>query len=140
MMGCETPGGMLVEVRIELAVDLDQRIFLRCADEKAHNHQALAGARGRIDIFDAGDLVHQHFDGQRDALLDFGRRRARHGGVISSMGTRICGSSSRGMTATAKMPIASEATMMSGVSLELRKRARGGRRCRVPAVWLVLHG
>ena len=39
---------------------------------------------------------------------------------MSSIGTRICGSSSRGMTRTAKIPIASDATMNSGVSLELR--------------------
>jgi len=33
----------MVEVRVELAVDLDQRVFLRRANQKAHDHQALAG-------------------------------------------------------------------------------------------------
>jgi hypothetical protein len=42
-----------IEVRVELAVDLDQRIFLRRADQKAHNHQALPRSRRRVHILDA---------------------------------------------------------------------------------------
>ena len=33
-----------IEVRVELAIDLDKRIFLGRADQKADDHQALSGA------------------------------------------------------------------------------------------------
>ena len=58
-----------IEVRVELAVDLDQRVFLRSADQEADDHQALSRRGGGIDIFHARDLVNKVLDGQRDALL-----------------------------------------------------------------------
>ena len=51
--GLRNSGRHAVEVRIELAVDLDERIFLRRADQEAHDHQALAGAGGRVHVLDA---------------------------------------------------------------------------------------
>ena len=41
----------------------------------------------------------------------------------STIGTTICGSSSRGSATTASAPRATDATMMSGVSFELMKAA-----------------
>ena len=45
-----------VEVRVELAIDLDQCVFLRRADKKAHDHQALPRRRCRVHVFNARDF------------------------------------------------------------------------------------
>ena len=69
-----------IEIRVKLAVDLDQGIFLRRADQEAYDHQALPWRRRRVHILDPGDLMHQILDRQRDTLLHFGGRCARHRG------------------------------------------------------------
>ena len=78
--GLRNSGRHLAEVGIELAVHLDERVFLRRAHQKAHDHQALAGAGDRVHVLDARNLMDQPFDGKSDTLLDLGRRCARHGG------------------------------------------------------------
>ncbi len=69
----------LIEVRIELAVDLDECVFLGRADQETHNHQAHSRARSGVDVFDPGDLVHEPLDGQSDAFLHLRGRGSRHG-------------------------------------------------------------
>ncbi len=110
-----------VEVRVELAVDLDQRVFLRRADQKAHDDQALPGSRSRVHILDARDLVHQVLDGQRDALFHLGRRRARHRGRDVQHGNQDLRLLLARNDRNGECSDASDAAMNSGVSLELRK-------------------
>ena len=62
----------------QLLVEPDERALLVLADEEADDHHRAAGARGRVDVLDAGHLPEQLLDRARDALLDLGRRRARH--------------------------------------------------------------
>ena len=49
---------------------------------------------------------------------------------MSTIGTEICGSSSRGSVTSATRPSASAASRKSGVSGEAMKAASGRRRCR----------
>ena len=69
-----------IEVRVELAIDLDQRVFLGRADKKTYNHQALPRRRSRVHIFNARNLMHQVLDRQRYPLFHLGRGCARHSG------------------------------------------------------------
>ena len=68
-----------VRVGVELAVDLDQGIFLRGSDQEAHDDEALARAGNGVDILDSRNFMHQVFDRVCDALLDLLGRRAGHG-------------------------------------------------------------
>ena len=72
--------GHAIGVGVELAVDLDQRVFLRRPHQEAHDDQALPRAGDGVHVLDAGNFVHQAFDGIGDALFDFLRRGTRHGG------------------------------------------------------------
>src|SRR6266581_2282185 len=48
--------GHAIEGRVELAIDLDECIFLWRPDQKTNDYQALPGARCGVDIFNTGDL------------------------------------------------------------------------------------
>ena len=68
-----------VEVRLQLLVELHQAALHVLAHLEAHDDQALAGARGGVDVFDAGDFPEQLLHRPGGALLDFLGAEAGHG-------------------------------------------------------------
>ena len=68
-----------VEVLLQLLVQLHDAALHVLADLEAHDDQALAGARGGVDVFDAGNFPEQLFHRARGAFLDFLGAEAGHG-------------------------------------------------------------
>src|SRR5579859_3024572 len=67
-----------VEVRIELVIGLNNRIFLFRAYIEAHDHHAQAGMADRIDVLDSWYFAEQLFHGHGGALRYFFGGRPRH--------------------------------------------------------------
>ena len=57
--GRETAVGDAVEIGLQLLVELDDGGLDVLADLEADDQQALAGAGGRVDVFDPGDFPEQ---------------------------------------------------------------------------------
>ena len=68
----------VVEVRLQLLIQAHQALVCIGADDEPHEHEALAGARGGINILHAGDFPEQFFHGPGDAFLGFLGARAGH--------------------------------------------------------------
>ena len=68
-----------VEVLLQLLVQLHEAALHVLADLEAHDDQALAVARGGVDVFHAGNFPEQLFHRARGALLDFLGAEAGHG-------------------------------------------------------------
>jgi len=62
LMSAEKRPAHSIEIRVKLACNLDQCIFLGRADQKADNDQALPRRRRRVHIFDPRDLMNQILD------------------------------------------------------------------------------
>ncbi len=73
-------GRNLVGRRIDLVVDLDQRVFAIFADVESHRDDALSRLRHRVDEFDTIDLVQQFFQSIGDLSFDLFGRQSRCGG------------------------------------------------------------
>jgi hypothetical protein len=80
--------------------------------------------RGAVDVFDAGDLPEQLFHRTRGAFLDSLALEPGMETITSTIGTLICGSSSRGSSTTAAAPSKTDAMTTSGVSLESMNACR----------------
>ena len=103
-------------------VDLDEAVLVRLVDLEADGHHGHAGPRRRSRCArrrarPTGSARSARRPGSRPRRA---RRRARPT-ITSTIGTRICGSSSRGVATSASAPRPSEATITSGVSLLSRK-------------------
>ena len=67
-----------VHVRRELVLEPDHAPLFVLADLEAHDHHGEAGAGGRVQVLDAGDLPEQPLEGLRNALLDLLRGGPGH--------------------------------------------------------------
>jgi hypothetical protein len=70
--------GDAVKIRLQLLVQLDQRLFDVVPHLEANNRHARTIATGRIDILDAGNLPQQLFHRPRDTVLELLHRGPRH--------------------------------------------------------------
>jgi len=79
--GLDDPAGHArrndVGVLLNLVVELDQAPLAVFADVEADGDDALAGARHRVDVLDAVDLVEEFFQAGGDELFDLGGAAAR---------------------------------------------------------------
>ena len=78
MSGWTDAGRDAVEVGLQLLVQLHQAALDVLADLEAHDDQALARARGGVDVFHAGNFPEQLLHRPGGALLDFLGAEARH--------------------------------------------------------------
>ena len=72
-------GREAVEVGLEALVEADEGGLDLGADLVADDDGAEAGARGGVEVFDAGDFPEEFFEGAGETILDLGGRRTGKG-------------------------------------------------------------
>ena len=94
--------------------------LLGLADRETDDDHRLPRAGRRVDVLDAGISQSSFSIGRVTRCSTSAGDAPGISANTSTIGTTICGSSSRGSPTTAKAPSASDAMMNSGVSLEWR--------------------
>ena len=143
--------GQRDDVGADLLVDAQERDVLVGADQEARGDDDLVVLGLRIDVLDAVDALDDVLERPGDEFDRVLGLVAVGVTMMSTIGTLICGSSSRGSETRASAPAASAASSSSGVSGELmnarvsaperprfmarpaRRRRRGRRESRSPS-------